>query len=501
MSGSSHDQPVNATVPWLEWSRDAFERAADARRPVLLNIGASWCHGCAVMEQTTYARPDIVQAIVERTVPIRVDADRRPDVNDRYNLDGWPTTALLTPSGEILTGTTYATPDLMLRMVGETADALQERYDDLMTRAAAAATARRHAPPPNRYEVDTAAPEWVSNQIREQYDTEHGGFGTGGKFLHLAPLRFALAHYAATRQDALGDIVRRSLTALLASPMIDDVDGGVFRYAADRDWSRPHTEKMLDDQVGMAGLLLDAAGVFDESDWVGRARDIMRFVERTLCDRTRGGFFASQRADDDYHGVSASIRRTMEAPVVDRTLFTDLNAQGAAAWLRAGAALDDVEHGRLGLLSLERVLLNGYRPGEGVAHFVAGRGEGRGLLTDHVHASWALLDFDEATGNETYGMLAEELMRTAVRTLWDPVSGGFVDRQRDADDIGLLADPLKPLSLNCLAARTLHLLAARTGQQDLEQLARDALASQTGVYRAQGIGGAPYALAVLELAD
>jgi len=453
------------------------------------------------MEQTTYARPDIVQAIVERTVPIRVDADRRPDVNDRYNLDGWPTTALLTPSGEILTGTTYATPDLMLRMVGETADALQERYDDLMTRAAAAATARRHAPPPNRYEVDTAAPEWVSNQIREQYDTEHGGFGTGGKFLHLAPLRFALAHYAATRQDALGDIVRRSLTALLASPMIDDVDGGVFRYAAARDWSRPHTEKMLDDQVGMAGLLLDAAGVFDESDWVGRARDIMRFVERTLCDRTRGGFFASQRADDDYHGVSASIRRTMEAPVVDRTLFTDLNAQGAAAWLRAGAALDDVEHGRLGLMSLERVLLSGYRPGEGVAHFVAGRGEVRGLLTDHVHASWALLDFDEATGNETYGMLAEELMRTAVRTLWDPVSGGFVDRQRDADDIGLLADPLKPLSLNCLAARTLHRLAARTGQQDLEQLARDALASQTGVYRAQGIGGAPYALAVLELAD
>ena len=148
---------------------------------------------------------------------------------------------------------------------------------------------------------------------------------------------------------------------------------------------------------------------------------------------------------------------------MDHTLFTDLNAQAAAVWLRAGAALDDVEPGRLGLQSLERVLLAGYRPGEGVAHFVAGGGEVRGLLTDHVHAAWALLDFDEATGNETYGMLAEELMRTAVRTLWDPVGGGFVDRQPGPDDVGLLIEPLKPLGLNCLAARTLHRLAAPYG--------------------------------------
>jgi uncharacterized protein YyaL (SSP411 family) len=451
------------------------------------------------MEQTTYARPDVVRTIVERTVPIKVDADRRPDVNDRYNLDGWPTTALLTPSGEILTGSTYVTPDFMLRMLTETADALEQRYDELMTRAAASAKARRHAAPANRYEIDAEAPDWVATQILGQHDSEHGGFGTAGKFLQLAPLRFALARYVATRQKALGDVVRHSLTALLASPMVDDIDGGVFRYAAARDWSRPHTEKMLEDQAGMTSLLLDAAGVFDMPDWVGRARDVMRFVERTLCDRSRGGFFASQRADDEYHSVSGSIRQTMEPPVVDRTLFTDLNAQAAVAWLRAGAVLDDLEPGRLGLMALERVLLTGYRPGDGVAHYVAGRAETRGLLTDHVHAAWALLDFDEATGNETYGMLAEELMRTAIRTLWDSTAGGFFDRQPDEHDVGLLSDPLKPLALNCLAARTLHRLAARTGQQDLEQFAREALASQTGVYRAQGIGGAPYALAVLEL--
>src|SRR5215210_1378758 len=89
-------------VAWSPWGAAPFERAARERKPVLLAIGASWCHGCEVMDRTTYSVPEIVSAINERCVPVRVDADRRPDINDRYNLDGWPTTAFLTASGEIL---------------------------------------------------------------------------------------------------------------------------------------------------------------------------------------------------------------------------------------------------------------------------------------------------------------------------------------------------------------------------------------------------------------
>ena len=101
-------------VAWTEWGDAAFARAARERKAVLLAIGASWCHGCAVMDRTTYSVPEIVSAINEGFVPVRVDADRRPDINERYNLDGWPTTAFLTPSGEVLTGSTYVVPDQML---------------------------------------------------------------------------------------------------------------------------------------------------------------------------------------------------------------------------------------------------------------------------------------------------------------------------------------------------------------------------------------------------
>src|SRR5574341_671649 len=230
---------VQPRIAWEDWSAAAFDRAARERKPVLLSIGASWCHGCAVMDRTTYADPVIVETSRAETVPIRVDADRRPDLNERYNLEGWPTTALLTPSGEILTGSTYVTPGVMPRMLIEATRALREHYDELMERAAAAAAARRAKPMLLRYEPDTEAPEWVAAQIVAGHDAEHGGFGAGGKFLQAATLRFTLDR-AAAGDTRLGDILMHTLDAIVRGGIVDEVDGGFFRYASGRDWSRPH---------------------------------------------------------------------------------------------------------------------------------------------------------------------------------------------------------------------------------------------------------------------
>jgi uncharacterized protein len=489
-------------VAWTSWGPAPFARAASERKPVLLAIGASWCHGCAVMDRTTYSAPEIVSAINERCVPVRVDADRRPDVNDRYNLDGWPTTAFLTPSGELLTGSTYVVPDQMARMLAEVTGGMAAGYDELMARADAAANERRVGGPAVRYEPDPSAPAWLIEQILAQHDPEFGGFGASGKFLHASPLRLALAYYEITRDERLEPMLTRTIDGMAWSGIFDEVDGGFFRYAAGREWTRPHTEKMLDDQASMVGLLIDAAAVLERASWRERARDVMRYVQRTLGDAARGGFYASQRADEDYYAVNASIRETLEPPVVDRTLFTDLNAQAAVAWLRAGEALEDIAIGRFGLQSLERVLLATYKPGAGVAHYHDAAGEVRGLLGDQVYAAWALLHVHDATGDETYLMLAEELARTALRTHWDARGGGFLDHVPGGpDDIGLLRDPVKPLVLNCLAARVLSRLAALTGREELQAHALEALASQTGAYRALGIGGAPYGLAIMDVLE
>jgi uncharacterized protein YyaL (SSP411 family) len=487
------------SIEWLEWSGDAFARAGLEKKPVLLSIGATWCHGCAVMERTTYTDPAVVTLVADRTIPVRVDADRRPDINERYNLDGWPTTALLTPSAEILTGSTYATPELMTRMVAEAAEALASRYDVLMARASEVASARRAARPVHRYEPDLGAVEWLAGQLVASHDTEFGGFGGDGKFLHGAALRFALDR-AAAGDGRLAAVVTRTLDGMLRGAIVDEVDGGFFRYAAARDWSRPHTEKMLEDQATLASVLMDAAQLFDRADYRACALDAVAYVQRTLAHGTRPGFFASQRADEDYYGVSGSIRETLEAPPVDRTLFTDANAQAAIAWLRIGAAANRPDLQRFAVQSLEHVLLATYRPGAGVAHW-NDEDAARGLLTDQVWASWALLHLHEVTGSDTYPMLAEELMRTALHTLRDEETGGFRDRTPSPDDVGMLADPLEPLALNCLAARVLVRLARLTGQAELNRAATAALASQTGVYRSHGPAAAPYALAVADLVE
>jgi uncharacterized protein YyaL (SSP411 family) len=278
----------------------------------------------------------------------------------------------------------------------------------------------------------------------------------------------------------------------------DEVDGGFFRYAASRDWSRPHTEKMLDDQVAVALLYLDAARILEQPRWRDVGRSVIAFVRRTMSDEDVPRFFASQAADDAYYQVrTGTLRRTLDPPEVDRTSFTDLTARAAAAWMQAGHALGDAGLSQAGARALDRLLTLTYVPGEGVAHWFDGQAGARGLLTDQVHASRALLILHEATANPTWSMLAEELMRTALRALWDEATGCFLDRPPGTSDaVGLLADPLTPLAANCTAAQVLARLARMTGDPSLQDRALDILRAFTSSYRQQGLFGAPYALAV-----
>src|SRR5258708_20376062 len=100
-------------IKWRGCPAEAFAEAGKLDRPILLSISAVWCHWCHVMDETTYSQPGVIDLINRDYVPVRVDNDVRPDINQRYNMGGWPTTAFLTPSGDILTGATYLPPDQM----------------------------------------------------------------------------------------------------------------------------------------------------------------------------------------------------------------------------------------------------------------------------------------------------------------------------------------------------------------------------------------------------
>jgi uncharacterized protein YyaL (SSP411 family) len=433
-------------IAWLPWGADAFARAARERKPVLLSITAAWCAACHEMDRTTYADPAVAALVAERFIPVRVDTDRRPDVNERYNLGGWPTTAFLTPDGGVLTGGTFIPVDRMcgvLERVATAASALGR--GPAAAEGAAAGPSLDAAGAEGAGEVGpprvSSAPDVDSNldieglihSIFSTFDEEHGGFGIEPKFPHAAPLTLAMALYRDTHDPRWRSIAERTLDAMFDGGLWDAERGGFNRYAVTRDWKLPHRERLLSTNAALLAAYADAAMTFGRDADAGRCVAIARFITGTLGAGSGG-----------YRGSDG-----------DQILYMDANAAAARALLHAAAVLGDSALGREALGSLERVLLACYRPGQGLAHYFDGAAHVRGLLADQVAAMSALLDAHDATGGEPYRMMADELAHLVVRDMWDAARGGFVDRAGAPDDIGLLRTKSRPFVENADAALAL----------------------------------------------
>jgi len=109
-------------IVWHEWSEEAFRKAKELKRAVLLDISAVWCHWCHVMDETSYSDEEVIRIVNSSFVAIRVDTDQRPDINRRYNVGGWPTTVFLTPDGDVITGATYVPPNQMRLLLRQVSD-------------------------------------------------------------------------------------------------------------------------------------------------------------------------------------------------------------------------------------------------------------------------------------------------------------------------------------------------------------------------------------------
>ncbi|MSO56933.1 MAG: thioredoxin domain-containing protein [Acidobacteria bacterium] len=460
-------------IQWRDWSPRAFEQAEAGKKPVLLSLVTAWSDGCAAMDQTTYANQDVVSLINTGFVPVRVDADRRPDVNERYNLGGWPTTAFLTSAGEILSGGTYMTADRMIAMLQYVADTCRTRASEIAERAASLRLPPSDAHPV-RLPPDRDPIEHFRALLVERFDRVHGGFGSSPKLPHPCALLFALSAAGDSGDVELSQMADVTLDRMGA--LWDPVAGGFYRYADAEDWSRPGTEKTLEDNAALLHVYVEAA-VRGRSGLRDRAAAIVRWVKGVMADQARGGFYNAQALNG-----------------IDARMYIDRNAMMVGAFIRAAALFDDVWLRDFALKSLEAVVVPAYQPGDGVAH-VGPEGAAppvRGLLTDQVHVASALIWAHAATGQLPYSMLAAELMQFAVRQMWNERTGTF--RDRTAPD-----DPITPFELNCQAACVLDRLASLTGNGEHRARAQMILRALDPEYRGLDLFGAPYALAVREV--
>jgi uncharacterized protein len=306
---SARHQPVH----WHAWGEEAFARAQAEDKPILLDIGAVWCHWCHVMDRESYENPETAALINQHFVAVKVDRDERPDVDARYQAavsaisgqGGWPLTAILTPDGRPYFGGTYFPPGDRYgrpgfgRVLLTMAQAWRERRDDALESAGSVMAAIEHNESfsGRSGELTLALVDKIAGSALKQFDTRNGGFGSQPKFPHPSALDLLL-EVAMNRDNGEAAVAFAvTLEKMARGGVYDHLAGGFHRYSVDEHWVVPHFEKMLYDNTELLRNYVHGFQSYVRQDFLVTAREIVNWLDTTMTDRARGGFYASQDAD------------------------------------------------------------------------------------------------------------------------------------------------------------------------------------------------------------
>ena len=330
---------MHQPIQWHEWGDEAFAAAQRENKPMLLDIGAVWCHWCHVMDRESYDDPAIAAIVNEHFIAVKVDRDERPDIDSRYQAavqavsgqGGWPLTAFLTSEGKPFYGGTYFPPNdgygrpSFRRVLLSIAGAYKEKHGDVVEQAGMVenAIAQSESFAGRSGRVSAGLITAVQESALKMFDAEHGGFGQAPKFPHPSALDLLIERYARSEgslrritragseqgADAGGPhidwsedvllrtVITKTLEHMANGGVYDQLAGGFHRYSVDERWVVPHFEKMCYDNSELLKNYVHGYQATADRFFADVARDIVRWMDEWLSDRERGGFYASQDAD------------------------------------------------------------------------------------------------------------------------------------------------------------------------------------------------------------
>jgi uncharacterized protein len=451
---------MHQPVEWHEWGTEAFARAAGEDKPILLDIGAVWCHWCHVMDRESYEDPQLAAVINEYFIAVKVDRDERPDVDTRYQAavaaisgqNGWPLTAVLTPDGKPFFGGTYFPRDDRYgrpgfeRVLRSMVDAWKTRRDEVLESAGSVVEAIEYNEnfAGRGGSLSLGIVEQMVSSALEKFDRHHGGFGAQPKFAHPSAIDLLLDVAGRTGNASAKEAATVTLEKMARGGVYDQLGGGFHRYSVDEAWVVPHFEKMLYDNAELLKNYVHAFQSYVDPESARVARDIIRWMDTSLTDRERGGFYASQDADIDldddgdyftwtraeaaavlsaeemeiaaayydigdlgdmHHNPAKNVlhvkrplpagaeallaaakakllaaREKRPTPFIDTTVYTNWNALAVSAYLEAAQVLRLPDVKSFALLTLDRLLGEGLHAERGLAHVIS--------YTGGVEAKW-----------------------------------------------------------------------------------------------------------------
>ncbi|MGH3008329.1 MAG: thioredoxin domain-containing protein [Gaiellaceae bacterium] len=511
-------QHAGNPVDWLPWGDEAFARARDSGKPLLVSIGYSSCHWCHVMERESFEDEATAALMNELYVSVKVDREERPDVDSVYmdavvaltGQGGWPLTVFLTPDGEPFFGGTYFPPEprhglpSFRQVLRAVADAYRERPEDIAAQAEALVGALRQSAEaePSGEPLHGGLLEEAEQALLGQLDPRWGGFGHAPKFPPASALEFLL------RRGSL-DAARVTLDGMAAGGMYDLVGGGFHRYSVDPAWLVPHFEKMLYDNALLVPPYLHAWLLTGEVRYREVAQRTLDYLLRELR-LPSGGFASAQDADTDgVEGLTYSWTEEEGAPAellqpFEHGRFVLRGAPDEATRARLleirerrpqpfrddkviaswnGLALAALAEGARFLAS-NTVLQAAVELGELLAvdplwrTLRDGRSKFPAYLDDYANVAHGLYELHVATGDLRWLRESRRIALRAVELFGDEQRGGFflspadgeklVARQKSFDDNPTPAG-------NSMLAFVLLRLARIWGDDELERLAVGAL--------------------------
>jgi uncharacterized protein YyaL (SSP411 family) len=497
-------EALQSRAYWLPWSPLSFQRAALYGRPVLFVLTVPWNRLAQRMASETLGDPAVLRQANQGWVTVVQRADRRPDIQDRYQTGTWPVIAFLLPDGHpmlttaneqqvarpITSGFNDAKTFTFLLDQGQI---YWDRWSNVLRGVGDVWAKGEGGAEPEPGAVKEDASDQVARWMLGNADRKLGGFGAAPKF----PL-LGLSEYARLRDarlvPALREHARFTLEQLVASPLHDRRDGGFHRLAAAPEWGNIQYEKMLERNGQLLRELVVELRGGASAPLQDALTDTTRFLLQTLA-RPGGGFFLAQVADPT--SVDGGRYWTAEgdrggAPPVDRLVLSGPNALAGAALLRAGAWLGDAAATAAGRGALDFVLERGYARGRGVDHVLEPRPEPRRFLVAQADVAFGLIDAYETTGDGRYLAAARDVVDFSLANLLRPGETALRDHLSEGAEIGLLANPRRPMVENVRLARVMRRLALHGQGEVYGERAASILGSYVGnltLYGAQAVEG------------
>ncbi len=451
----SHNPITSEThINWHQWNNETLLKASKANKPILMFISNPWCSWCRMMDEETLKDSRVVEFINANFIAVKVDSEKNPAVAYRYLTGYFPTLAFLTAQGDTFDAISYGSPELIIKEAKRRLE-MYHAGDETLIEGKKKYRERFEMKQltVGDKEADQGTVSRIEFKLVSSYDRAHGGFERNrfrSKFTHGDILQYILYLYQAKNHEIMKRIAEKTMDTMISSEIYDLNHGGFFRSAT-YDWTKPHYEKLLLDNLNTAKAYLIAWQNTGKESYLKTANKTLGFIQERLYDQSSGLFYNSQVSDEKYYALPADKRLEAPLPPVSDLVIVANNAVAARVLLYASALLDDAQLRVIAFRILGALEREAYIEGKGYKHSINGK-LNYIYLADQVQVALALLEAYYFTLDRRYLDRCRQLADYIWENFHDLESGGLSDYSSTVPQPGWMGTKLIRLPENAAAA-------------------------------------------------